>query len=117
MRTKTKCFPCFPLCYEICARAHYVRVLQFVHTLTTLLLCRMGSFTSIPKVSGSDNQDDDLEFPKTTIKYLLERCKAQLKDMGEPFDRKLHEKSGKNRDNIDKSKTLLFKSHLIQPKH
>ena len=111
MRTKTKCFPCFPVCYEICARAHYVSVLQFVHTLTTysLLSCRMGSFTSIPKVAGSDNQDDDLEFPKTTIKYLLERCEAQLKDLPKPYERKLHDNSGKNYDQIGMSKTYFLR--------
>jgi len=75
-------------------------------------LVRMGSFTSIPKVAGSDNQDDDLEFPKTTIKYLLERCEAQLKDLPKPYDRKLHE----NSDSFDASETLkvLQWNHLSQ---
>jgi hypothetical protein len=54
----------------------------------------MGSFTSIPKVAGSDNQDDDLQFPKTTVQDLLERCKVQLQDLPKPFERKIRGNSG-----------------------
>lgn len=54
----------------------------------------MGAFTSIPKVAGSDNQDDDLEFPKTTVQELLKRCKLQLGDLPRPFERKIRWGSG-----------------------
>jgi len=57
-------------------------------------LVRMGSFTSIPKVAGCDNQDDDLDFPKTSVKDLLERCKVNLEGLPEPFERKLQDISG-----------------------
>lgn len=59
-----------------------------------LYLVRMGSFTSIPKVAGSDNQDDDLQFPETTVHELLERCKIQLQDLPKPFERKIRGNSG-----------------------
>ena len=68
----------------------------------------MGSFTSIPKVAGSDTQDDYLEFPKTTVKDLLDRCKAQLEDLPEPFGRQIQENSGKNYDEISVMKACLF---------
>ena len=58
----------------------------------------MGSFTSIPKVAGCDNQDDDLDFPKTTVKDLMERCKVNLEGLPEPFERKLQDISGKHGD-------------------
>ena len=54
----------------------------------------MGSFTSIPKVAGSDNQDDDLEFPNTTRQELLERCKLLLQELPKPFERKRRANSG-----------------------
>ena len=54
----------------------------------------MGSFTSIPKVDGSDTQDDHLEFPHTTVEQLLLRCKTHLKDCPPPFDRTLTKQSG-----------------------
>ena len=57
----------------------------------------MGSFTSIPKVAGSDNQDDDLQFPETTVQDLLERCKVQLQDLPKPFERKIRGNSGENK--------------------
>ena len=57
----------------------------------------MGSFTSIPKVAGSDNQDDDLQFPETTVHELLERCKIQLQDLPKPFERKIRGNSGGNK--------------------
>jgi len=53
-----------------------------------LYLVRMGSFTSIPKVAGSDNQDDDLEFSNTTRQELLERCQLLLQEFPKPFERK-----------------------------
>jgi len=59
-----------------------------------LYLVRMGSFTSIPKVDGSDTQDDHLEFPHTTVEQLLLRCKSNLKDCPPPFDRTLTKQSG-----------------------
>ena len=57
---------------------------------------RMGAFTSIPKVAGSDTQDDDLEFPKITVQELLKRCKLQLGDLPRPFERKIRWGPGKN---------------------
>jgi len=59
-----------------------------------LYLVRMGSFTSIPKVAGSDNQDEDLEFTKSTKEDLLQRCKIQLENLPKPFERKRREYSG-----------------------
>jgi len=59
-----------------------------------LYLVRMGSFTSIPKVAGSDNQDEDLQFPQTTVEELLERCRTELTDFPAAFERKIRRKSG-----------------------
>ena len=56
----------------------------------------MGAFTSIPKVPGSDKQDDDLEFLKTTVQELLMRCELQLADLPKPFERKIRLSSGRN---------------------
>jgi len=54
----------------------------------------MGSFTSIPKVTGSDNQDEDLHFPQTTVSELLERCKTELRDFPSVFERKTQQNAG-----------------------
>jgi len=59
-----------------------------------LYLVRMGSFTSIPKVTGSDNQDEDLHFPQTTVSELLERCKTELRDFPSVFERKTQQNAG-----------------------
>merc|ERR1739838_707451 len=58
-----------------------------------LYLVRMGSFTSIPKVAGSDNQDEDLQFPQTTVEELLDRCRTELTDFPAAFERKIRRKS------------------------
>jgi len=55
-----------------------------------LYLVRMGSFTSIPKVKGQDNQDDDLQFPiNNTEEDLLRRCARKLGNLPRPFERKV----------------------------
>jgi nocturnin len=72
-----------------------------------LYLVRMGSFTSIPKVAGSDNQDNDLEFPKTTHHDLLERCKRQLEDFPDPFERKIQDNPG-SIDSLEKLRILQW---------
>jgi len=59
-----------------------------------LYLVRMGSFTSIPKVAGSDNQDEDLEFKQTTVTELLERCNAELREFPSAFERRFQKKVG-----------------------
>ena len=55
----------------------------------------MGSFTSVPKVAGSDNQDDDLEFPQTTKDKLLERCEKEGCNPTKCFTRNTRMKTGK----------------------
>jgi len=52
-----------------------------------MYLVRMGSFTAIPKAKGEANQDDDLDFPETSIPQLLARCKAELSGLPPPFHR------------------------------
>ena len=47
----------------------------------------MGSFSSIPILTPSDDQDEDLDFPKTGAEHLLARCQAELHDLPEPFIR------------------------------
>jgi len=54
-----------------------------------LYLVRMGSFTSIPKVKGSDNQDGDITFEDTSVEVFLNRCRAELGDLPRPFKRNL----------------------------
>jgi len=54
-----------------------------------LYLVRMGSFTSIPKVKGQDNQDNDLEFPNLTEDELLQRCTKELEGLPPPIQRKM----------------------------
>jgi len=77
-----------------------------------LYLVRMGSFTSIPKVAGSDNQDDHLKFPSTTTKDLLERCGTHLKGFPLPFEREIQRISGV----VDSGETIrIFQwNHLSQ---
>lgn len=42
----------------------------------SLLLYRMGSFNSAPKINNSDSQDDSLEIPKgLSTPELLQHCK------------------------------------------
>lgn len=59
-----------------------------------MYLVRMGSFTSVPKVAGSDNQDDDLEFPQTTKDELLERCEKEGCNPTKCFTRNIRMKTG-----------------------
>ena len=47
----------------------------------------MGSFSSIPILTPCDDQDEDLDFPKTGAEHLLARCQAELHDLPEPFKR------------------------------
>jgi hypothetical protein len=48
---------------------------------------RMGSFTSTAQVAGGDKQDEELEFPLTTIHQLLNRCSQELTNLPPPFHR------------------------------
>jgi hypothetical protein len=47
----------------------------------------MGSFSSIPILTPCDDQDEDLDFPRTRAEHLLARCQAELHDLPKPFNR------------------------------
>ena len=47
----------------------------------------MGSFSSIPILNSCDDQDEDLDFPRTGAEHLLARCQAELHGLPEPFNR------------------------------
>ena len=47
----------------------------------------MGSFSSTPILTPCDDQDEDLDFPRTGAEHLLARCEAELHHLPEPFNR------------------------------
>lgn len=62
---------------------HFTMRLQhnpYIHIKYVPKLCRMGSFTSTPKILNNDDQDKDLHIPSDiSRKELLQYCRMQTK--------------------------------------
>eukprot|EP00092_Neocalanus_flemingeri_P005276 GFUD01005678.1.p1 GENE.GFUD01005678.1~~GFUD01005678.1.p1 ORF type:complete len:445 (+),score=120.49 GFUD01005678.1:393-1727(+) len=63
---------------------------------------RMGSFSSIPIVNTSDNQDEDLDFPTATAEELFARCETELQDLPKHFNRNFKKTSSQQLDRKNK---------------
>ena len=73
----------------------------------------MGSFSSIPTLTPCDDQDEDLDFPRTGAEHLLARCQAELNDLPEPFNRNvtMHSPNGCKKECM--RETVLEETHLF----
>lgn len=50
--------------------------------------CRMGSFTSAPKMVNDDSQDDDVDFSGICTPHALrDRCRDELKELPARIER------------------------------
>ena len=58
-----------------------------------LSIVRMGSLTCIPKTICIDHQDEDMSFPPTNARNLLERCKEELKCLPKAIERQFRKTS------------------------
>lgn len=77
-----------------------------------MYLVRMGSFTSIPRVPAMESQDQDLEFPPSSLIDLLARCTTYLHNMPERITRKMNIK---HKQESDQNTIRVFQwNHLSQ---
>lgn len=77
-----------------------------------MYLVRMGSFTSIPRVPAVESQDQDLEFPPSSLIDLLARCTTYLHNMPARITRKMNIK---HKQESDQDTIRVFQwNHLSQ---
>jgi len=71
---------------------------------------RMGSFTSSPaKLTKSDDQDEDLDFPTSNREELLDRCQDELEELPPALERDFSNILPQHTSNDSSSKKTITK--------